>query len=253
MRFEGEPRPPASPGDSLQVRAEDQVLPRRDGHLFKLVSEADLAGVSELGMQDGASQLAVLPVEVHHEAAARAEALDGAVRPGAGQGGQELDLAVVALQEHLGDAGGRAEVAVDLERRVGVEEVRQGVPRQGLDEHLVGVVAVEQAGPEVDLPGLAPARAAVAPEDQRLPRGPEELRACRGVISQPGIQAPQVRDVPVLVLRVVLVLEPLLELAVPADLVRGDPGAEVLELRGEARDPAQDRRPPRPCWRTGRG
>ena len=85
----------------------------------------------------------------------------------------------VALEEHLGDARSGAEVAVDLERRVGVEQVRQGVPGQGLDEHLVGVVAVEQAGPEVDLPGLGPAGAAVAAEDQRLPRGLEESRACR--------------------------------------------------------------------------
>ena len=45
---------------------------------------------------------------------------------------------------------------------------------------------------------------------------------------------------PVLVLRVVLVLEPLLELAVAADLVRGDPGYEVLELRGELGVPPQD-------------
>ena len=133
----GNDAPRASPGlprhlgDSLQVRAEDHVLPRRDGHLFELVSQADLAGVPKLGMEHGASQLAVLPGEVHHVAAACAEPLDGAVRPGAGQGGKELDAAVVALEEHLGDAGGRAEVAVDLERRVGVEEVRQGVARPG--------------------------------------------------------------------------------------------------------------------------
>jgi hypothetical protein len=35
-----------------------------------------------------------------------------------------VHLARVALHQHLGDAGGRPEVAVDLERRVRVEEVR---------------------------------------------------------------------------------------------------------------------------------
>ena len=72
---------------------------------------------------------AVLPLDVHGEPAAGAQALDAAGRPGAGQRGQEMDqeraiaLADVALQQHLGDAGAGAEVAVDLERRVGVEQV----------------------------------------------------------------------------------------------------------------------------------
>ena len=43
-----------------------------------------------------------------------------------GKRGQKFDLAGMALQEHLGDAGGAAEIAVDLERRMGVEHVRIG-------------------------------------------------------------------------------------------------------------------------------
>ena len=44
--------------------------------------------------------------------------------PRAGREAGEIRGAEVRLQQHLGDAGGDAEVAVDLERRVGVEEVR---------------------------------------------------------------------------------------------------------------------------------
>ena len=67
--------------------------------------------------------------------------LDAARRPSIGQGGQEVDLTGVALQEHLGDAGCRGEIAVDLKRRVGVEQVRQrrasavAVPRPGARFH----------------------------------------------------------------------------------------------------------------------
>ena len=45
-----------------------------------------------------------------------------------GQGGEQLELAAVALKEHLGDAGGAAEVAVDLKdaRRVQIEEAHGG-------------------------------------------------------------------------------------------------------------------------------
>ena len=52
----------------------------------------------------------------------------GAGGPGGRQCRQQLQVAHVALQQHLGDAGSRAEVAVDLEGRVRVEQVRQGGP-----------------------------------------------------------------------------------------------------------------------------
>ena len=42
-----------------------------------------------------------------------------------GSAGRMCDLAVLALQQHLDDAGGGAEVAVDLERRMRVPEVGQ--------------------------------------------------------------------------------------------------------------------------------
>ena len=87
----------------------------------------------------------------------------------------------MALQKHLGDAGGGAEVAVDLERRMGVEEIRiepalagnRADGHQEISQNLVGVVAVEEAGPEVNLPAHAPAGGRVAAIDERLPSGIE--------------------------------------------------------------------------------
>src|SRR5665648_1187020 len=78
-----------------------------------------------------------------------------------------VDHAPVALEEHLGHACGGTEVPVDLERRVGVPQVVEGALLQLLGEHLVGVVPVEQASPEVDLPRLAPAGTPVTSRPER--------------------------------------------------------------------------------------
>ena len=56
------------------------------------------------------------PLEAYGEIAAALEALDAtAILPLVGQGGQDVEHARVALEQHLGDAGRSAEVTVDLE------------------------------------------------------------------------------------------------------------------------------------------
>ena len=77
----------------------------------------------------------------------------------------------MTLKEHLGNARRTTEVAIDLERRMGIEEVRisaatllhgteneEGVSgeRQLVLNEFVGVVAVEQTRPRTDLPTHAP-------------------------------------------------------------------------------------------------
>ena len=75
-------------------------------------------------------QVAVLPDHLlQHEAAACAQALHGALTQRIGQGRQQVYGAVVALQQHLCDASGAAEITVDLERRMRVEEVGIGAAR----------------------------------------------------------------------------------------------------------------------------
>ena len=123
------------------------------------------------------------------EISPRTQAGDPAGGPGFGQRRQQLDFAGVGLQQHLADAGGVAEVAVDLERRVGVEEVcvhaaavpvvhaRVADEPQQVADEFVGAVAVVQARPEVDLPGGAPAGAHVAARVERDPRRLGQLPA----------------------------------------------------------------------------
>ena len=58
---------------------------------------------------------AVLPGCVDFDIPASAKSAEVAFRPRRGQCGKECDDSGVALQEHFGDAGSRAEVGVDLE------------------------------------------------------------------------------------------------------------------------------------------
>ncbi len=83
----------------------------------------DAARSSQLRSDRSFLQAALLPADIHLETAASAQAADGTLRPGGGQGRQQAQGTFVTLQQHLDDTGCHAEVAVDLEGRVGVEQV----------------------------------------------------------------------------------------------------------------------------------
>ncbi len=156
-----------------------------------------------------------------------------------------MDLPALALQQHLRDAGGAAEVAVDLERGMRVEQVgvraasrvlllaRRRHVVQVRPQHAVRVIAVEEAGPEPDLPRLAPAGAAISPEFERSPHGGREIGRVDGIDLVVGEQPDEVRHVAMLRILVVPVLVPLLEIAAAADLVRRHPVERRLHARAE--------------------
>ena len=99
-----------------------------------------------------------------------------AARPGLGQGRQQEHTATPALQQHLGNAGGAAEVAIDLERRMCVEQVRIGaLGRKQQLQDAVRMLAVGQPRPQVQTPADAPAGGVVAANLQRTPRGSRQL------------------------------------------------------------------------------
>ena len=80
----------------------------------------------------------------------RSQTGDVTVRHAAGSAGKQPNLSLVTLQQHLGDGGGAAEVAVDLKRRVRVEHV--GVGTLGTEQELQDVERVvnpRRASPEV--------------------------------------------------------------------------------------------------------
>ena len=112
-----------------------------------------------------------------------------------------------------------------------VEEVRIGVPLEQVLDDEEGVVAVLHPRPEIRFPTETPARGPVTALDQCGARGLEEVgRARRGDLVG-RIQSIEVRDVAVLVVRVVAVLDPFLQLAVLPHLHRRQFGERLLQLR----------------------
>ncbi len=124
-----------------------------------------------------------------------------------------MELACVTLQEHFGDPRRRAEISIDLERRMGVEQVRIcAIGSQKLTEEQVRVIAILESGPEVDLPAHRPTGRLVAAQFERPSHGIEQLRRSPFGYLVSGTQAVQVRYMPVLRLGFLEVAAPLLQL-----------------------------------------
>ena len=149
--------------------------------------DADAEHASQARFDDGFAQLASVPFHADREAAPCHQAAYASIAPHVGEGGQQVDCSVMALQQHFGHSCGVSEVPVDLEGRVCVEQVGIGssfgifllhcIARKQF-EHVaddsVGMVAVQHTCPEVDFPSDAPSRGHVAALEQGVLCGLEE-------------------------------------------------------------------------------
>ncbi|MNE84747.1 hypothetical protein D3C80_1816830 [compost metagenome] len=95
----------------------------------------------------------------------------------------------MGLQQHLGNSRSGGKVAVNLKRRMSVEQIRVYAalcsplarrfifPDKGeqIGNEPLRPVAVLEAGPQADFPAQAPARSAVSPDLQRRSGCPEQL------------------------------------------------------------------------------
>ena len=80
---------------------------------------------SEAGVYHRLPQFAAGPFHVNLEAAPGQQSGHAAVSPCRREGGKQVDESHVTLEEHLRYSCGPAEVAVDLERRMGVPKIVQ--------------------------------------------------------------------------------------------------------------------------------
>ena len=198
-----------------------------------------------------------MPRQVDRESAAGAEALHrtGSESAMFRQRRQKIErvnafgaafLVHVALEEHFDETGERAEIAVDLEGRMGVQEAAVHAAATVISDRLfadicelfaqelVRTVTVEQARPQVDLPRLRPAGAIVAAAVQHHARAIGFLPVHTRVDLRAGHQREKMRDVAVMIVRIVDVGAPFLNLPVTpdrdrAELFRG--GFEVVQER----------------------
>ena len=149
-----------------------------------------------------------VPREVDRHPAARPQPAHGPGRPGRRERRQQVQLPqradrAVRLEQELGDARGEAEVPVDLEGRVGAEEVAvdAGARPRGSQErvdHRLGTRRVAQAGAQVEAPRQRPARRVGAARVEGGQRGPGEVRRLVGVDRRARVDAEQVALVAVL-------------------------------------------------------
>ena len=127
---------------------------------------------------------------------------------------------VVALHQHFGHASGETKVAVNLEWRMRIEEVWINTFRKHVLDDFVSMVTIEQTCPQVDFPSGRPSCSFVATLDECCFNSLEQCRLAvrRNLIA--GIQTISMRDVTMLVVGIVGILQPFLQLSVAAYLHR---------------------------------
>ena len=125
--------------------------------VFKLATIPELQGAVAVRPDPGRNKASILPLHIDGIATPGTQALHRPAAPIRRQRGQEADKPFVALQKHLRDARGEAEIAIDLERRMLVKQVVIGRLRQERVDVLPRPLAVQQPGPVMDDPRAAPA------------------------------------------------------------------------------------------------
>ena len=139
------------------------------------------------------TKLGVVPFLIDHKAATGTQTLYLSLTPVIGQSGQEVNGTVMALKKHLTDTGRNTEITVNLEWRMGIEEVWISAAIRMLTcrtvvwqqvQHILdnrkGMVTIEHAGPEIGLPAKTPARSHVATLVQRISCCGEEVKMAVG-------------------------------------------------------------------------
>ena len=166
---------------------------------------AEGASGAGTGMDDGFCQPAGGPFEIDLEAASGRKSGDFAVRPGGRKCGQQMEESQVALQQHFGDAGRTAKIAIDLERRMGVPQVVQSAVPEKIPEQFVGSVTVIQSGPLVQFPTHTPPRSPVSPMVQGDSGGLREFGCRQRRQSVSRMEPEQMIEMTVMVIRIVYV------------------------------------------------
>ena len=140
------------------------------------------------------------------------------------------------LHQQLGHRGRRPQIAVHLHRAPAErEQIRQRGLREQRVELLERAVAIVEPSTQSHLPSVRPAAPAGAAAGQRHRCSPRQLGRSVGGDLATGIEAPERREVAVLRLEIVPVVDPFLQLSACSDLVGREPCARRAHLRNERR------------------
>src|SRR4051812_4217425 len=103
-------------------------------------------------MQCGGGRSATLPRYVYDHIAAGTQSSEMTVGPSRGKRGQDRYLSGLALQQHLGDTGGAAEVRVDLEPSPARVQQTLGRCVEKVLNMLIRVISIIESRPQVRVP-----------------------------------------------------------------------------------------------------
>ena len=136
---------------------ENKRFPCFETDLLNLVPISDGILASVIRDNCGGLENSTLPGDVHCETTSRSKTFHLAVRPFGRNGRKQVNLTGMRLEKHLGYAGRPTEIAVNLERRMSVEEViLRGLGKESI--HIrSSLFTVPEAGVEIDKPSPAPA------------------------------------------------------------------------------------------------
>ena len=141
----------------------------------------------------------------------------------------------MALNQHFSNTGSSTEVAVYLERRMCIEQIRistsiasartphrciSGKERKHIRNNLECMVPIPKPCPEIDFPSKTPAGSHIPPLLKSHLGGIEKLRCIKGIYLIGRIKPVQMRYMTMFVVRIISILHPLLKLSEAADLHR---------------------------------
>ena len=133
-----------------------------------------------------------------------------------------MDKAHVTLHQHLGDTRCTAKVTIYLEWGVRIPEIVQCTILQQIAIKLVGMVAIVQTSPLVQLPTHRPSRGTIA---TMLQYHLGSLRQHRSGDRRNGaarMQTEEMVHMAMLILRIIYILRPLHQLTIAANLIRSN-------------------------------
>src|SRR5690606_18348949 len=130
---------------------------------------------------------------------------------------KQMDFAVLALQQHLGDSGGCSKISINLKGWMIVPENGQGTRGELITEQLVRAITIEQARPQINLPGLRPAGAAIAARIQRSTRARQQFFIFFVIDLTPRVQRKQMGHMAMIIVRIIKILLPFLQLTPGTD------------------------------------
>ena len=145
---------------------------------FRHFAIAQLAVATRPRLDHSPAETTILPIHIDSEVSSCAQSRHATVAPSVWQSREQMNESCVTLQEHFRDSSRATKVSVDLERRVCVPQIVKRAVLQQVAIEQIGMIAVVQTRPLVELPAHRPARSSIAAVLKHHTCGTREVGRC---------------------------------------------------------------------------